>query len=34
MEAVHLGFQTGIPDDLALLPYLLLQENIIPSMYR
>ena len=34
LEAIHLGFQSGIPDDVALLSYLSLQEFIIPIMYR
>jgi len=34
LQAVHLGFQSGIPDDVSLLSYLFLQEYIIPSMYR
>jgi len=34
LQAVHLGFQSGIPDDVSLLSYLFLQEYVIPSMYR
>lgn len=34
LEAVHLDPQSGISDDVSLLPYLFLQEYIIPSMYR
>lgn len=34
LQAVHLGFQSEVPDEVSLLSYLFLPEYMIPSMYR